>query len=182
VVAAIAEIGVIAIGDTAAVPARDALPVAQRHVRAGRVIGFQHTANETKRINEPALPQSILQGNRRVAGTKILILHVGMCDALGIRRWMRIERDHLEAFDVRTYRQPGPLQSDQKAPEFNLLQNDGISLNGDGILLRIEDDIIEFGVEMLKLGQQILERRGGGGLFQRLVAHVAGGFAASAQC
>ena len=90
-VAVMTIVAVVFIHGTAAIRARDALPVVQFHIGAAPAVGMEQLGNQNEEVMQAALSQGCPDGRAAFSFAKLFILDVGMGDvvASGRRVWVQ---------------------------------------------------------------------------------------------
>jgi hypothetical protein len=130
------------LGDhVAAIAARAAIPLRQRHIGAAGVVGLEDPAHELEEIEQPAAPERTLDGLTAVPLAKLLAFDVGVCGVARLPGRIRIEGDDLVRPPVTD---PVPVQADLEGSEVDVLQDNRFCGNSHRVVRPVDRDPLEF--------------------------------------
>ncbi len=138
----LAEVTVVLVHRIAAFLARRAIPAIDFDISTAPAVGVQYLGDQREEVVEPAVSQGA--GNRRtaIAFAEAFVLNVRVRDALIAGSRPRIEGYHtiglLAATDL------CPVQTDFKASEIDLLQDDRVGRDRKFLLFGIDFQVVEF--------------------------------------
>ena len=138
----LAGVTVLLVHRIAAFLAHRAIPTVDFDISTTPAVGVQYLGDQREEVIEPAVSQRT--GNRRttIAFAETFLLHVWVCDALIAGSWPRIEgHDAIELFGRTDFL---PRQSDIKASEVDVLQDNRIGRDCKFLLCEIDFHVIEF--------------------------------------
>jgi hypothetical protein len=116
------------------------VPITEFDVGAGRVVGFQRLPHDQEEVEQPPLPERVLNRHTGIARAESVAIDMRVRHVVVAGGWKRIDGDHLvriaaaDAVDV---------QHDVERAQVDVLQFDGRRLAGDLGLVQVDLDFVE---------------------------------------
>ena len=138
-----AIVGALVIHHVATVVARDAFPIAERHIGAVGVVGGQDASNQAIEVRQSSFFQRRSNGRRAVALAERLIADVRVCDGLILGCGMGIDGNDVVGIPLIQLRELVEVEGNTEPPQVYVFKGDRLGHNTQSPLLAIERDIIE---------------------------------------
>lgn len=138
----LAEVTVVLVHRIAALLAHRAMPGVGFDISTAPAVGVQYLGDQREEVVEPAISQGAGNCHTTIAFAEALVLDMRVRNALVAGSRVRIESHHAIGLSGTTDLRP--VQTDFKASEIDLLQDDRVGRDRKFLLLEIDFHVIEF--------------------------------------